>query len=354
MNAPTLNQEVTMLALPLTSREIKLARRPDHTPGPEHFEIVESPMPRPAAHEVLVRNRWFRISISARLMMSAGAQDIKGIPFPPINPGDTLADGAIGEVVSAPPESGLQPGDLVSHHCGWREYAVVALSQCVPLGSAPVDPVAHLGHGWTAYAALTRGVEVRQGDTVFVSSGAGAIGSMAGQIARRLGAGRVIGSTTSHDKAAWMKAELGYDEVIVTGSTPMVELLAAAAPEGIDVYVDIVGGEQLRAAVDVARQGARFVLLGALSAELAAKGATKVAPVELDSFQLILKGMTLRGYSADNDPDAFNEWIERLAVWQRDGGLQLLSSKFSGIESAPQALHEACIGRLRGLVYVEL
>ncbi|PRC94299.1 MDR family NADP-dependent oxidoreductase [Solimicrobium silvestre] len=343
-----------MIVHPLTSREVKLARRPDETPRPEHFEIVTSPMPRPSAQEILVRNRWFRISISARLMMSAGAEDIKGIPFPPIKPGDTLADGAIGEVVSAPSESGLQPGDFVSHHCGWREYAAVPLNQCVLLPSGPVNPVAYLGHGWTAYAALTRGVQVRQGDTVFVSSGAGAIGSMAGQIARRLGAARVIGSTTSHTKAEWMKTALGYDAVIVIGSTPIAELLADAAPEGIDVYVDIVGGEHLQAAVEVARQGARFVLLGALTAELAAKGATKVAPVELDSFQLIIKGMTLRGYSADNDPDAFNEWLQHLDEWQQDNGIHLTSSKFTGIESAPQALHEACLGRLKGLVYVEL
>ncbi len=195
---------------------------------------------------------------------------------------------------------------------------------------------------------------MRKGDTVFVSSGAGAIGSMAGQIARKLGAKRVIGSTSSPDKATWMKTELGYDAVIVTGSTPIAELLADAAPEGIDVYVDMVGGEQLQAAVETARQGARFVLLGALTAELAAKGATKIAPVELDSFQLIIKGMTLRGYSADNDPEAFNEWLEHLAAWQNSAGIHLTSSKFTGIESAPQALHEACLGRLKGLVYVEL
>ncbi|MFZ6745101.1 MDR family NADP-dependent oxidoreductase [Undibacterium sp. JH2W] len=343
-----------MTVLPTTSREVKLLRRPGETPTPSDFEVLHCPMPQASAQEVLVRNRWFRVSISARLMMSAGAEDIKGIPFPPIQPGDTLADGAIGEVISAPPGSGLRPGDMVAHHYGWREYAAVPLELCVPLAPGPVHPVAYLGHGWTAYAALTRAVEVRQGDTVFISSGAGAIGSMAGQIARKLGAAHVIGSTTSPGKAAWMKAELGYDTVIVTGSKPCVELLAEAAPQGIDVYVDIVGGEQLQAAVEVARDGARFVLLGALSAELATKGATKLAPVELDSFQLILKGISMRGYSADNDADAFHEWLQQLNAWQECGGMHLVSSKFSGIDRAPQALHEACLGRLKGLVYVEL
>jgi len=116
----------------------------------------------------------------------------------------------------------------------------------------------------------------------------------------------------------------------------------------------MVGGAHLQAAVEVARHGARFVLLGALSAELAVKGATKVAPVELDLFQLILKGVTLRRYSADDDPDAFNEWLQCLAEWQQLGSIHLPASKFIGIESAPRALHEACLGRLKGLVYVEL
>jgi NADPH-dependent curcumin reductase CurA len=177
---------------------------------------------------------------------------------------------------------------------------------------------------------------------------------MAGQIARKLGVAKVIGSTTSESKAAWMQAELGYDAVIVSDGKGFSEKLAGAAPSGIDVYVDIVGGEQLQAASQLARQGARFVLLGALTAELAPGGSSKIAPVELDTFQLIVKGVTMRGYSADNDPDAFDEWAERLAAWQREGGICLPASRFVGLQQAPQALHEACSNRLKGLVYVEL
>jgi NADPH-dependent curcumin reductase CurA len=286
--------------------------------------------------------------------MDIGAEDVKGIPYPPIKPGDTLAEAAIGEIVWAPADSGLHAGDLVAHHLGWREYALLTVEQCVPTGERQIDPVAWLGHGWTAYAALTRGVQIRPGDTVFVSSGAGAIGSMAGQIARKLGAGRVIGSTSSDQKAHWMRTELGYDEVIIRGNEPIAAQLADAAPDGIDVYVDIVGGEQLQAAAAVARHGARFVLLGALTAELAADGSTKIAPVELDSFQLIVKGVTIRGYSADDDPAVFKEWIQQLAVWRRQGEIHLPCSKFVGIENAPQALHDACMGKLTGLVLVEL
>lgn len=335
----------------ITQREVRLAAHPAGMLVPGDLTLVETPLAEAGPNDVIVRNRWFRVSISTRLMASQDAQAVEGIPFPALRIGDTLADGAIGEVVSAPPGSGLSPGDLVSHPFGWREIAVVDAGLCTPLGRGPINPVAYLGHGWTAYAALTRGITLRQGDTVFVSSGAGAIGAMAGQIARRLGAARVIGSTGSPDKAAWMREALGYDAVILRGQGSTAEQLARAAPEGIDVFVDMVGGEQLQAAVGAAREGARFVLLGALTAELDAAHASIVSPVRLDSFDLILKDMTLRGYSADRDAAAaFQEWI----VWQQQAGLHFACSTFKGIENAPQALFEACEGRLKGLVMVEV
>lgn len=332
-------------------REVRLAAHPAGMIQPSDLTIVETALPAPGPNDLVVRNRWFRISISTRLMADPHAQAVEGIPFPALRLGDALADGAIGEVVACPPESGFEIGAFVSHPLGWRDYAVVDAGRCVALGHGPIEPAAYLGHGWTAYAALTRGIQVRQGDTVFVSSGAGAIGSMAGQIARKLGASRVVGSTGSRDKAEWMKAELGYDAVILRKDGPIADQLAAAAPAGVDVFIDMVGGEQLAAAAKLARDGARFVLLGALTAELNRLGASIVAPVELDSFQLILKDVTLRGYSADRDcAEAFPEWI----AWQHDAGLHFAMSKVVGLENAPYALHEACEGMLRGLVIVEL
>ncbi|WP_199099139.1 NADP-dependent oxidoreductase [Dyella sp. ASV21] len=337
-----------------SSREVRLAAHPTGTLLPEHFVITEA-VPVPGANDVVVRNRWFRVSVSTRLMATHGAEAVKGIPFPVLKPGDVLADGAIGEVVSCPHDSGFRVGDLIYHPLGWREYAAVDASQCVALGNEPIDPAAYLGHGWTAYAALTRGIQIREGDTVFVSSGAGAIGSMAGQIARKLGAGRVIGSTGTKDKAEWMKAELGYDTVIMRNGRPIIEPLAEAAPDGIDVFVDMVGGEQLSAAMACAREGARFVLLGALTAELNVSEASLRAPLEIDSFQLIIKGITLRGYSADSDAtEAFAEWLQCARRWQSEGDFHLTHTTFHGIDSAPRALHEACAGKLRGVVMVAL
>jgi NADPH-dependent curcumin reductase CurA len=332
-------------------RAVRLLTYPDGMIQPHNLTITETGLPSPGPNDLIIRNRWFRVSISTRLMASPDAQAVEGIPFPALRPGDALADGAIGEVVACPPGSGFEVGALVSHPLGWRDYAVVDAGLCAAVGREPIEPAAYLGHGWTAYAALTRGIQVRPGDTVFVSSGAGAIGSMAGQIARKFGAARVIGSTGSADKADWMKADLGYDAVILRNQGPIADQLKAAAPAGVDVFVDMVGGEHLAAAARAAREGARFVLLGALTAELNVAGASIAAPVELDSFQLILRDMTLRGYSADRDSaEVFPEWI----AWQREAGLHFACSKVQGLERAPQALHDACEGRLRGLVMVEL
>ncbi len=335
------------------NREIRLIKRSTGMPQPDNFEIVETPFNFNKNKEVLIHNRWFRVSISTRLMMSEEAETVTGIPFPPIAIGDTLADAAIGQVISAPTNSHLKPGDYVLHACGWREFAMIEQENCTFLGTEIHHPAAYLGHGWTAYAALTQGIQVHHDDVVFISSGAGAIGSMAAQIARKMGATRIIGSTGSQDKVEWMKQVLKYDEVIIRGEGSICEQLRKYAPDGIDVFVDIVGGEQLEAAVSHTKEGARLVLLGALSAELADKESSKFAPVEIDSFSLIVKGVTMRGYSADNNPEIFSEWVARLddPEWAE---ITFSSTLFKGLESAPLALQAACSGQARGVVIVEI
>ena len=348
-------QNPTTPALPRTHRTVRLAARPDGLPRPEHFTVADAPLPQPAPGEALVRNRFFRVSASLRMMISGGVQNVDGVPFPAVRPGETPLEETIGEVVSAPEDSGLRPGTLVSHWQGWREYAAVPAAQCSPLDGALADPVAHLSHAWTAYAALRWGAEVRPGDTVFVSGATGAIGSMAGQLARLLGAARVIGSTGSQQKADRLVAELGYDAAVLRGPRPIAEQLAEAAPDGIDVLFDNVGGDQLRAAVCAARGRARFVLVGALAGQLARHGTGTAAPVELDSFQLLLKRIVLRGFSADDVPAPERaKWPERFAAWLRSGDLRFPYTRVTGIECAPQALCEVIEGRHLGTVVVEL
>lgn len=144
-----------MTAIPDTCREVRLKARPDGMPKAENFEIVSVPLPIPMDGEVLVRNRYFLVSASLRMMISKGAEDVEGVPFPALREGDALAGEALGEIVLAPAGSGFSPGDLVLHFRGWREYATVPIAQCRPVEPGLRDPVGYLGHGWTAYAALT-------------------------------------------------------------------------------------------------------------------------------------------------------------------------------------------------------
>jgi 2-alkenal reductase len=330
------------------SREVRVAAVPAGLPGPGDLTVAETPVPVPGPGEVLVRNHFFTVFAALRTLLGG----VQGAPLPGLSPGDTLFGPAVGEVVASRADDGPRPGDLVQHMRGWREHAVVPIVECDPISDALPEPVAHLAQGVAAYGALTRAVQVRPDDTVFVSGGAGSVGSMAGQIARLLGARRVVGSTGSSWKAEQMTTALGYDAVVVRGAAPIAEQLALAAPDGIDVLFDNVGGEDLQAAIAVANRSARFALVGALSGQLAEHGRGIAAPVEIDSFQLVLKQITMAGYSAQGDTQVRSEWTERFAGWLRAGAIQFPHVRVQGIDQAPQALHDVLTGRYLGTVVV--
>lgn len=338
--------------LPRTAREVRLASVPSGLPAPENFALVEAPLAAPGAGQVLIRNRYFLVFPGLRTLIGG---EVDGVPLPALSSGDALFGPAVGEVVAAGDGSPLRPGDTVTHLQGWRDHAVVDAAHCTPAGDTLPDPVAHLAQGSSAYGALTRLARVRTGDTVLVTGAAGAVGTLAGPIARLLGAGRVIGTTRSPEKAGRLTTELGYDTVLLAG--PRVSFaaqLAEAAPEGIDVLLDTVGGEQLAAAVGAARQGARFALVGALDGQLSARRAGGSAPVEIDSFRIVVKGLSLRGYSGTDHPDVEEEWNGRFGTWLRSGEITFPHTRIPGIDRAPQALQELIEGRHFGAVVVEV
>ena len=339
-------------ALPRLSREVRLVTSPaPGTLAPDDFRIVEAPLAGPAPGSVLVRNRYFLVFPGLRTLMD---DPIDGVPLPALRPGDALFGPAIGEVVAAPDGHGLRPGDTVLHMLGWRDYALVPAAECTPLDDALPEPVAYLAQGSAAYGAITRYAAIREGDVVFVSGAAGAVGTLAGQIARLLGAGRVIGGTGSAAKAERMVAELGYDAAVVRGAEPLERQLAEAAPDGVDVVFDNVGGEPLAAAVTAANEGARFVLIGALAGQLSPDTNGDSAPVTLDLFPVLLKKITLRGYSADDDTEHEPEWRTKFADWLREGRISFPHERIHGIEAAPDAIADVIAGRYFGTVLVEV
>ncbi|MFG2890775.1 MDR family NADP-dependent oxidoreductase [Streptomyces sp. NPDC048248] len=339
---------MSLTAVPATHREIRLTSRAEGELSLRHFDVTEVPVPEPEAGQVLVRNRMMAVTAVMRTQMTG-----MRLPIPSFVPGEALWGAAIGEVVAAP-DGDFEVGDLVHHPYGWRQFAAVEGSK-----ARRVDPDAlpalgaHLSQGATAWGALHRAAEIRPGDTVFVTGAAGGVGSLAGQIARRLGAGRVVGSTGSERKAARLRAELGYDDTIVRGAGPIEAQLHRAAPDGVDVLLDTVGGEQLTAALALARPDARFALVGAISSQLGGDGGV-AAPVALDAGLIITRRVALRGFGLHAHPDLPQEWTKVFGRGLRDGELVFPHALLRGIAQAPRALCELTQGRHIGAVLVEL
>ncbi|MFJ6619357.1 MDR family NADP-dependent oxidoreductase [Kitasatospora sp. NPDC091335] len=339
------------MALPTTARVVRLTTAPSGLPTPGDFTVAEEPLPAPGPGEVLVRNRAFLAFPALRTLVGGGGT---GLQVPHIRPGDALFGPALGEVLAAPEDGPLRPGDLVTHLAGWRDHAVAEAARFTTVPADFPDPLALVSTSSSAYGALTRTVEVRPGDVALVTGAAGSVGTMAGQIARLLGASRVIGTTRSPAKAKRLTDELGYDAVLVPGERPFAEQLAEAAPDGLDVVLDLVGGEQLTAAVDAARHGARFALVGALDGQLAPERLGGDAPTVVDSFRIVTHGLTLRGFIGPDHPDLEAEWRERFAGWLRAGEITFPWTSVPGIDRAPGALTKLFTGDTFGTTIVEL
>ena len=251
------------ITLPATTREIQLASRPHGRPAPENFRLAETAVPELQDGQVLVRN----LFISVDPYMRGRMNDVKSYSKP-FALDAALDGGAVGEVIASR-SADRSVGDAVVHSLGWREYAVLDAGATTPARTDLAPASAFLGAlgmtGLTAYAGLLKVAEFKAGEVVFVSGAAGAVGSLVGQIAKAMGASRVIGSAGSPEKVARL-LELGFDAAFNYHDGPVAEQLAAAAGErGIDVYFDNVGGEHLEAALSALTVGGRVAMCGAIS-----------------------------------------------------------------------------------------
>ena len=320
-----------------TTRQIHLASRPQGWPTADSFRLVEVEVPELTEGQVLVRNT----AMSVDPYMRGRMNDVPSYS-PPFQLDQPLEGGAVGQVVASR-SADRAVGDTVLHGLGWRADAVVdaAATRVIDTSLAPAD--AFLGAlgmtGLTAYAGLTAVAGVQPGDTVFVSGAAGAVGSLAGQIAAQLGAARVIGSAGSPAKVAYL-LELGFDAAFDYHDGSVAEQLAAAAPEGIDVYFDNVGGEHLEAAIGVLRRHGRVALCGAISQY----NATEAPAAPRNLAQAIGKELTLRGFLVGSHQHLAPEFAEKMASWLAVGAVRFDQTTVSGLENAP----EAFLGLLRG------
>ncbi len=322
----------------LIGREVHLVARPRGEPVPSDFAVARREVPRPDQGQVLVRNRF----ISVDPYMRGRMNDVKSY-VPPYALGEVMDGGAVGEVIVSNSRD-LVPGDLVLHRYGWREYVVADAGDFRKVDTPGVPLSASLGvlgmPGLTAYVGLLDIAGLRPGETVFVSGAAGAVGSIAGQIARLRGAARVIGSAGSPEKVAYLTDELGFNAAFNYKTGPMRGLLRQVAPDGIDVYFDNVGGDHLEAAIGALRPFGRVAMCGAISQY----NASEPAPGPRNLGLAIGKRLTMRGFIVSDHARRMPAFVEEAGGWLRAGKLRFRETVVDGIENAPVAF----IGMLRG------
>ncbi|MEU0489837.1 NADP-dependent oxidoreductase [Nocardiopsis sp. NPDC006139] len=329
------------------TREIHLAARPTAEPGPEHFALVETDLPEPAPGQVLVRNTWMSVDPYMRGRMNDAPSYI-----PPFEIGRPLEGSAVGEVVASRAE-GVPVGSTVSHFLGWREHSLLDAAGVTVLDATRIPASAYLGPlgttGLTAHLALTDTAPVRPGDTVYVSAAAGAVGSVAARIARDLGAARIVGSAGGPDKTRLLLEEFGYDAAFDRRGGDLAARLAEAAPDGVDVYLDSVGGDHLEAALSVMNQGGRVALIGAVGDYNDAEPAP--GP---NLYRAATREVTLRGMLVSNHLHRFPEFHAKAVPWLLDGTLRTRETVLDGLEKAPEALRGVLEGANTGKMLVRL
>ena len=330
-----------------TSREIRLKSRPRGEPTADNFELASVTLPGPGPGEVQVRNLWMTVDPYMRGRMNDTASYV-----PPFQIGEALQGGAVGEIVASN-DPAFKAGDMVQSFLGWREAFNAPAATVQALDTQGLPPQAFLGvagmPGMTAYVGLLKVAGLKDGDVVFVSAAAGAVGQVVCQIAKLKGH-TVIGSAGGADKVAYLK-ELGVDEVIdYKAETDLTAALMRAAPKGIDVYFDNVGGAHLEAALMAARPMARFALCGMISQY----NATDMGPGVRGLIMAVGKQLRLEGFIVSNHYDQLPTFTSRMASWIGKGKVKWRETVEEGIENAPTAFLKLFKGENLGKMLVKL
>ena len=323
--------------MPDTAQEIRLASRPEGEPRPENFELAEAPMPGPGEGEVLVRNSYLSVDPYMRGRM----RDVKSY-IPPFQVGEVLDGGAVGRVVASNSDD-LQEDDWVESMNGWREYYTAkgdSLRKIDPALGPVSTALGVLGMpGLTAYAGIHEIGKAREGETVLVSAAAGAVGSVAGQLARIAGC-RVVGSAGSQEKVDYLTSELGFDAAFNYRDVDLSQALREHCPDRIDVCFENVGGDHLEAALGRMANFGRVALCGMISAynlEEPPAGPRNIAA-------LLVNRVTVRGFIVMDHYDMLPRFAQEVARHVKSGELRYRETVVEGIENMP----EAFIGLLGG------
>ena len=322
------------------SREIHLVARPDGMPTQDQFALVETNVPDAADGQVLVENLYMSVDPAMRPRLTAG-QDLNV----------AMMGGALGRVVqSKNPDFAV--GDLVSSRLGFREFFTSDGKGLTKLKADPdLSLTTHMHAlgmtGFTAYGGLLHIGQLKEGEQVFVSTAAGAVGSVAAQIAKIKNC-YVVGSTGAADKAAWLKDEVGLDAVINYKETPIRKALEDATPKGIDVYFDNVGGDHLEAALRRINTLGRIPVCGFISGYNS--GHSSVSNLS----NIIYARVMLRGFVGTDFMHLYADFQRDMAGWLKDGKVKYQETILDGIANAPTALIGLREGKNSGKMLVKL
>ena len=327
------------------ARAWHLMSRPQGLPNQDNFALKDVELPAIGPGMVRVRNLWLSVDPYMRGRMN----DVKSY-VPPFQIDAPMEGGAVGEVVESRAD-GFAAGDKVLHMAGWRDEAVLAAQALTKLPDVGVEPQAFLGNmgltGGTAYFGLLEAASAKAGDIVFVSAAAGAVGSAVVQIAKASGM-TVIGSAGGADKCEFVKS-LGADAVVDYKAQPILKGLAAAAPDGIDVYFDNVGGDHLDAAFALARKDARFAICGMI------EGYNAAEPM---CFRFIMRVIAMRirvqGFIYTDYMSRMRDFHRDMAGWVATGQVKARDTVVEGLDQAPDAFLGLFTGRNTGKMLVKL
>ncbi len=331
----------------MKSREIQLNSRPIGMPKPDDFNVVEVDLPDPGTDEVLVKN----VSLTVDPYMRGRMVDRQSY-VPGFQLNETLTGGAIGRVeASNHPEFSV--GDYVESHLGWREAFVSPARGLRKIGELKAPPSAYLGvlgmPGMTAYVGLLDVGELREGETVFVSGAAGAVGSAVGQIAKIKNC-TAVGSAGSPDKVRHLTEDLGFDHAFDYHDGHLERQIFKGAPQGVDVYFDNVGGDHLQAALNCMRPNGRLPLCGAISIY----NATAPVPGPNNLAIAIGSQLTLKGFIVSNYNHLRADFMRDMTEWVQQEKVKYRETVFNGIEHMPEAFIGLFTGANTGKMIVNL
>ena len=334
------------MASATTNRQILLVETPQGKLEPKHFRLAEGAMPSPGDGEVLLRVKIVSLDAANRAWMQGATYRSA------VTAGTVMAGGGIAEVVESR-ASGFVQGDLVFADTGWQDFAVLPAKT---LSKVPkVEPLTHLISvfgiaGLTAYFGLLDVGQPKAGETVVVSAAAGSVGSFVGQIAKLKGC-RVVGIAGGQAKCDWLKSELGFDEAVDYKGGALFKSLRAAAPKGIDVYFDNVGGDVFEACLAQMNMRGRIACCGAVSAYDGAPPAH--GPRGVPGL-IVVKRLRVEGFIVTDFFDRREAAVKDLSEWVRQGKLKVEEDVLDGIEKLPQALIGLLAGENRGKRMVRL